>query len=189
MCEMWKPVPGFEGHYEVSNQGQVRSLSRVNAYGYRLKGRQMSLSYSGTGYLYVTLALAGERSVVHVAPLVMRVFVGPPPPGKEVCHNDGNRKNNVLTNLRYGTRKENMADRKLHGDQPFGEELPWTKLTARQVKKIRELYQPPIGRRDWGPGHRTTRKWTLVTLARRYQVSKSTISLIVQNKIWTTNKE
>jgi hypothetical protein len=103
-----------------------------------------------------------------------------------VCHNDGDRKNNALTNLRYGTRKENMADRKVHGDQPLGEALPWAKLNAKKVLKIRELYQPPafLGH-DWGPGHCTKRKWTLKALACRYQVSVALVGLVIQRKIWT----
>jgi hypothetical protein len=181
--ERWKDIPGFEGHYQASDQGRVRSLPRVTSRGLRLKQRYMSLTVTPAGYQFVTFGIDGERFVKMVAQLVMLTFVGPPPKGKEVCHNDGNKQNNVLKNLRYDTRKANMHDRKLHGEQPFGSELPWAKLTEKQVIKIRELYQPPIGR-DWGRGRSTTRKWTLTALAQRYNVSVGTIGLIINRNTW-----
>jgi hypothetical protein len=67
----------------------------------------------------------------------MLTFEGPCPEGLEVCHGDGNKGNNVLSNLRYGTRLENAMDRALHGTDPKGERNPSAKLNEEAVADIR----------------------------------------------------
>lgn len=69
---------------------------------------------TGNGYLFVNLR--GKKYRVHR--LVMATFVGPCPEGHQVCHYDGNRQNNSLSNLRYDTSKANAADKRRHGRQP-----------------------------------------------------------------------
>ena len=80
------------------------------------KGRDLSLFVSGN-YLSVKLAKAGVTRTVYVHELVLLAFVGPRPAMDERCeirHLDGDKTNNHLSNLKYGTVKENAADRKLH---------------------------------------------------------------------------
>ena len=69
--------------------------------------------------------------------LVAEAFLGPCPQGMEVCHNDGDRANNKLENLRYDTRKANHADKRVHGTLRVGDNCPASKLTAEQVLAIR----------------------------------------------------
>jgi hypothetical protein len=96
-----------------------------------------------TGHLDVMLAKDGKRTLWGIQQLVLFVFVGPPPPGMESRHLDGNPGNCSLENLCYGTHKENMADRTNHGiHRPRclrGESHRMAKLTEDQVVLIREL--------------------------------------------------
>lgn len=96
--QRWKPVVGYEGRYQVSNDGLVR-----NAWA----GRIVRPNVKGPGYLYVNIR--GISYAVHQ--LVVRAFIGPPPTDKHcVNHIDGNRQNNSATNLEWATPKENTAN-------------------------------------------------------------------------------
>ena len=118
--ESWRPIPGFEGLYEVSDQGQVKSLDRErpNKGGgtARIKGRLLKAVTNKDGYKQVDLYKNGKRRMSCVHELVCLAFHGPKPEGMEVCHNDGNRANNRLENLRYDTRSANGYDRVKHGN-------------------------------------------------------------------------
>ena len=120
--ETWKPVLGFEGHYEVSDQGRVRSLDRTVSHwrgGTRLRrGRCLKPGVAGGvgGYLHVVLMSDGKtRCNRTVHRLVLEAFVGLRPEGMQACHNDGDPHNNALSNLRWDTPASNNADKKAHG--------------------------------------------------------------------------
>lgn len=104
----WRPVPGFPG-YLVSNYGQVKSVERmVERAGQgprRVPSCILRPGPARSGHLTVVLGRGNTRQV-HA--LVLLAFVGPPPPGREVLHLDHNPRNNRLSNLRYGTRAENV---------------------------------------------------------------------------------
>lgn len=108
--EQWRPVPGFEDHYEVSDDGQVRSLPRR-----RTNGRILSQRISPAGYPLVTLKRDGEKFTREVHRLVTLAFVGARPDKSEVRHLDGDPTNNHLINLQYGTCSENHYDMVRHG--------------------------------------------------------------------------
>ena len=145
--EHWKPVNGYEGIYEVSSHGRVRSLDRVvtrsDGKVYRYKGKVLSegLSKRG-GYRLVSLWDQGKGQTRHVHSLVAEAFIGTRPEGTEVCHNDGNPANNHLDNLRYGTPSENKLDQVLHGTHyntakthcPRGHELFAENITRSAAK-------------------------------------------------------
>lgn len=115
MTEEWRPVVGFEGLYEVSSEGRVRSLDR------NVRGRHGMRRISGVllrpgiaSNDYPTVAIGrGNTRTVHS--LVAAAFIGPCPIGQEVRHRDGNRRNPRADNLRYGTRGQNIADAILSG--------------------------------------------------------------------------
>ena len=114
--EVWKPIPGYN-HYEVSNLGNVRSIDRWLRFGRTeklrfTKGRILRKCRNDGGYEQITL---NRRTGCHVHQLVLLAFVGPRPKGMEALHGDGNKANNRLDNLRYGTRSENQLDRRNHG--------------------------------------------------------------------------
>lgn len=128
--EIWKSIPGYEEHYEVSTYGSVRSKYRVLFYKNRINVHKPTLlkfdkllSYVNkkriTG-LRVTLSKDNKTERFFVHHIVMLTFVGPTPEGKEIAHNDGNPLNNHLENLRYATHTENEADKKIHGTLHHG---------------------------------------------------------------------
>lgn len=129
MNEIWRSVIGWEGLYEVSDQGRVRSLRRDT--------RTMSPGRKGSGYLYVNLARGGARRTRHVHRLVLEAFVGPCPAGCETRHLDGDPANNRLENLAWGTSAENKQDQRRHGTVVQGEARSCAKLTEEQVYEIR----------------------------------------------------
>ena len=124
MTEEWRPVLGWEGYYEVSSFGNVRSIDRVitRSDGRRrhLSGQALAPADNRRGYLYVNLARGRERKVRVVHQLVAEAFLGFRRCGFEsvVCHIDGDRHNNVVSNLRVGTQGENLLDRRRHGTDP-----------------------------------------------------------------------
>lgn len=113
--EQWLPVPGYEGVYEVSNLGRVRSLDRKDNLGRLRRGRVLKLRTDRDGYLQFH-AGGKHRRILRVHRLVLLAFEGPAPEGaNEALHGDGNPLNNALTNLRWGSRSENAVDAVVHG--------------------------------------------------------------------------
>jgi hypothetical protein len=118
--EIWKSVPGYEGQYEVSNQGRVRSLDREieqlsrqgNPYKKKLLGTMLRPGRMPAGHLSVSL---GRFNSQCVHKLVLLAFVGPAPEGCECLHDNGVPADNRLENLRWGTRSDNIRDANRHG--------------------------------------------------------------------------
>lgn len=154
--EEWRAVVGFEGLYEVSDHGRVKSLRHVIP---RL------LRASSDRYPKVNLHGNGTRSVrVHI--LVLTAFVGPAPDGMECLHADDDGHNNCLTNLRWGTHSENGDDRwDLHRKRD-GDGF---KLTADQVREIHVALA--------GGEHQKV-------IAARYGTSRGNISHIARGSTW-----
>lgn len=178
--EEWRPVVGWEGLYEVSSAGRVRSLDRFvkvsrsrraggRSYVKLLVGKLLSLNYStSNGYVSISLNRNGRAKGYSVHSLVCEAFRGPRPAGMIVAHNDGNRLHNSAGNLRYATYIENGADAVAHGMSAAGERNGQAKLTADAVRKIR---------RD---GPNTSAK----TLAERFGVSVACIRSVLLGDRW-----
>lgn len=123
--EEWRDIPGYEGCYQVSSIGRVRSLDRRarrrhhsgRQFECQLRGRVLSLQYGGTGYLQVAL---GRGNIRMVHRLVALAFIGPVPPGHEVRHRNGDKTDNSLANLAYATHVENELDKRAHGTHHLG---------------------------------------------------------------------
>lgn len=103
MNEIWKPIRGYEGFYEVSSLGNVRSLKRATTNGKVLKqGRRPN------EYLKVTLCKNNNHKTRAVHRLVAEAFIPNPNNLPEVNHKDGNKRNNSVENLEWVTREENV---------------------------------------------------------------------------------
>lgn len=141
MGEQWLPVPGYAGRYEVSDQGRVRSLERIeiDALGRRrpIAGRIL-IAVRLTGG-YAAVKLPPPRNTVRIHTLVMEAFVGPRPPDMYVLHRNGDPMDPRLTNLRYGTPSENMEDARRHGRTNAGRKNYAAKLTDERVSAARVL--------------------------------------------------
>ena len=148
MKEIWKAAPGYEGQYEVSDQGRVRTFRR-GADGRLLKPGRMP-----GGHLSVAFG-HGNSQCVHK--LVLLAFVGPAPDKHECCHNNGDPADNRLENLRWGTRGDNSRD-KVRLEEQY-------KLTVEDVKAIKLALKTPY----WGINN---------DLGKKYNVSHVTISAI-----------
>lgn len=109
--EVWKPVVGYEGYYDVSDQGRVRSMPRPKTRGGILAQK---IGKRG-GYPVVSLVKLGRQRTVAVHKLLTETFLGSRPAGAEVRHLDGNPLNCKLINLAYGSKSENMWDSVNHG--------------------------------------------------------------------------
>jgi HNH endonuclease/NUMOD4 motif len=118
--ETWLPVVGYEGLYEVSDHGWVRSLPRLAFDGNRwLKGKLLSPTRIGTGgryYFRVKLWRDGVERPVRVHHLVLEAHVGPRPAGLHGLHWDDDPLNNHVSNLRWGTDAENQRDTTRNGN-------------------------------------------------------------------------
>lgn len=114
IIEQWKPIVGYEGLYEISNLGRVKSLN------YRHTGKERILkpANNGDGYLAVNIYRNGQRKMLKVHRLVAAAFIPNPEGFEQVNHINEDKTNNCVSNLEfcdakynanYGTRTERMA--------------------------------------------------------------------------------
>ena len=171
--EEWRDIPGYEGHYQASSWGRVRSLerrARVGGGGLRT-GTERILSGRAHrhGYSSYVLRKDGKSHPYHGHVLVMRAFHGMPEPGLIICHNDSDGSNNRLDNLRYDTVKSNSADMVRAGNSLRGERCPNAVLTDAKVVDIRE-------RRSQGE--------RVSSIAKHYGVAVWAASLAIRGITW-----
>lgn len=101
--EIWKPVKGYEGEYEVSNLGRVKSLPRKTT-----SGKLLKYSDNGNGYQHLVLTKNGSQRDFYVHRLVAQTFIPNPDNLPEVNHKDENKANNCVDNLEWCNKKYNM---------------------------------------------------------------------------------
>lgn len=144
--EEWRDIPGWEGLYQASSLGRVRSLPQrrsrivtgVNQVVY-YRGRILKGYSAGVGYKGVTLYNGEAKHKESIHRLVCRTFHGPCPEGHEVAHTDGVRDHNAASNLRWATRSENHADKHKHGTALNRENSHQTRVTDEQIAIARKL--------------------------------------------------
>lgn len=173
MRERWLPVVGYEGMYEVSDLGRVRSIDRVVTSGRRWKARIRKLIRVNDGALrYLTVVLSRGSKVVcrSVHVLVLEAFSGPRPAGHQARHLNGKPHDNSFKNLKWGTPKENGQDRVLHGRSQKGAQNSQAKLTETKVARARILAK------KGSPMRR---------IAAQMNVSPGLIGKIISRKLWS----
>ena len=129
----WKFIPGHDG-YEASDQGEIRSVDRWAGRRFH-RGRVLRQFTLWNGYKTTHLGAAFINNYVHK--LVMFAFVGPPPAGHLVCHNNGKKSDNRLSNLRYDTQANNNRDKARHRyEQAWLDHAEDSQQTARITRMV-----------------------------------------------------
>jgi len=168
MCEeLWKVVAGFEGMYEVSSHGRIRSLQQKDQKGNPIF-RIMKWRFS-RGYPRVHFTKKGKSTQHCIHVLVLEAFVGPRPEGMLGCHNDGDRAYNHPHNLRWDTHEANMKDLQKHGSLA-GDRNPYSKLTEDNVHAIRKMIAEGM---------------VYGQIAEKFDVCRGTIKDIARKRSWS----
>lgn len=166
--EVWKPVLGYEGLYEVSNSGRVRALFSTS--NFHKPGRILKPWLTYNGYCQIHLMRPGEkRKAKCIHTLMLEAFVGPAPEKCEARHLNGIRNDNRPDNLAWGTHKENSEDSRRNGTMAIGERQGASKLTAKDVIAIREMRSSGM---------------SLSSIASLFSIDKSNVSAIALRKSW-----
>lgn len=172
MPEQWKPIPGYEDIYEISNYGRVRRIKPTLA----IHDERILKGFKNKqGYIKFRLCRDAVEKDAPIHRLVLMAFVSPPPfTGAECNHINGIKDDNRLVNLEWVSHGQNMKH-----SYDYLERRPTnnsgerngssTKLTTEQVLEIRRLAKLGFG---------------ATALGRQFGVSHATISEITHHKIW-----
>lgn len=180
-AESWTPAPGWEGLYEVSNHGQVRSIDRnvytkKGAFLRRMKGKLLKV-HEAAGYPSVCLTHQGKTHMVRPYHLVAKAFIGPSPgpiggrPDQwQINHKNGDRWDCRAENLEWVTGRQNRAHAELNGLKAMGASHGRALVNEKDVRDIRERYAVvPEPRR---------------VIAERYGLSKPAVDSILYGRTW-----
>ena len=176
--EIWKNINGYEGSYQVSNLGRVKSLRRIikckngvsRTINERILKQNEDMCNGTYGYLIVCLCKNCKSKFFKVHKLVLEHFINKKPKGLICCHNDGNRLNNKSDNLRWDTYKSNVQDAIKHKVFNVGEKCNLSKLSELDVKKIRKLLKE--------------NEYSNAEIAKMFSISKRNVLSIANNRIW-----
>jgi len=175
MSEVWKPIPGYEDCYAVSDRGRVKRTAHVGYWAKR-PPKPLAPRPKRDGYVTFHLCKDGIRKDRNAHRLVWEAFNGAVPAGMEINHLNGNKGDNRLTNLEVCSRSHNLQHsfRVLKRPPPnnpnYGSKNGAAKLTEADIPRIIALYQT-------GTYHQRH-------LAEMYGVSQRMISLIVRREKW-----
>lgn len=174
--EIWKDIPEYEGLYQVSNLGRVKSLNRIiksKLIGSFQKQGTIIKPHKRGNYLKVSLSKNGEINQLSVHRLVAQTFVVNPEKKPCVNHKNGDKIDNKDTNLEWMSYSENTTHSYKNGFQKvqFGSKTSQAKLNELQVLQIRQL----------------SKKITVTEIESKYNMTVSTISQIINRKLWKHN--
>lgn len=139
LTEYWLPLKDYEGLYEVSNLGRVKSLERIvkrNNYNFTKSEKILSPNISRTGYSSVLLSKQGIEKRCYLHRLVAKTFIPNTRNLPEVDHINEDKSNNTLSNLQWITHRDNSSKSSY---KTLGSKNGSSKLTIRQVSVIRHL--------------------------------------------------
>lgn len=158
--EHWKDIRGYKGLYKISDMGNVKTHYK--------KTRLLKKSTSRTGKLYVKLSKKGKTKTKYIHILVLETFVGKSE-GRIACHNNMDRTDNRLDNLRWDTKANAVIDQIKRNLHKCGPKANKAKLTVMDVKGIKSLLRANMRQCE---------------IAREYGVNQSSISDIATGKTW-----
>jgi hypothetical protein len=167
--EIWKDIENFEGYYQISNYGNIRSVERVVKHpvskNNKIKSKQKSVFRKKNSYIQVNLYKNSKVTGIVLHRLVAKAFIPNPENKPQVNHKNGNKLDNKVENLEWVTSKENI-----HHSIKTGLRKKRTgtyySLTSKQLEEIHDLFG----------------KIQQKQIALKYNVSEATISKI-KNKI------
>lgn len=167
--EIWKPVKGYEGLYEVSSLGRIKSLIIPN---YREKEIIMTPTLHGTGYNIIGLTKAGKQKIFRFHRIVAFHFCEKKKGCDVVNHLNGIKTDNKAINLEWTTVSGNTSHSFKMGLQKarMGEESNFSVLNKENILDIRSKYE--------------TKQYTQKELGRLFNISREAVSLIVNRKRW-----
>lgn len=175
--EIWKDIEGYEGYYQVSNRGRVRSLDRENTKPSNgqvcsIKGRVRRLMRTPRGYDYMFLSKGGKKKGIFVHRLVAHAFCDGYADGLVVNHIDCVTHNNIPSNLEWVTRGENNKHSFRTGRRNHrGEKGGRSKLQNADALEIRKLYNEGMKQAD---------------IARKYGINPTSIWKIVTGRTYNS---
>ena len=176
--EIWKDINGYEGIYQISNTGRLKSLKRLfirknNINPYNKEEIILKLQNNGKGYLFIRLSKNSKHKYYYIHRLVALHFIDNPSNKPAVNHKDGNKSNNNVNNLEWVTNSENQIHALETGllipKGAVGIKNTKSKLTDNDILIIREKSLEGIRGTD---------------IAKIFNVCKTTISGIKNNKTW-----
>lgn len=158
MKETWHSIPGYEGLYEISSIGRIKSLRKIK-----------NIFTAKNGYKYTTLYKNNTGTIGYLHRLMAIVFIPNPNNYPEVNHIDFDKSNNSLKNLEWCSHRYNMKHAWINNRFSLSS---WRKLTISQAEDIRKIYK--------------TEKISQDKLAKKYNVTAMTVNSIVNNKGYIT---
>lgn len=175
MSEIWKDLVGYEGLYQVSTLGNVRSVDRIERCGSffrRRKGTLLKQSINRGGYCQVHLNKDGNGCSKEVHRLIAKTFIENKYDLPEVNHIDCDKTNNSVDNLEWVSREDNTKHAMEHDLKPHGDRHKSSKLRQSQVDWIRKNFDS------------NNKKYNTKSMAERFGVSRCTIRRVVLNQSW-----
>lgn len=168
----WRWLPGYEGVYEVCEDGRIRRVDKhPQSICFRGKrGNVLSEGRNAAGYRHVVLCYKGKKKTIGVHRAVALAFHGPPPPRHECAHLDGRPSNCHKDNLKWVTRRDNHFHKRAHGTHRCGEQMRHiVKLTAAKVRKIVAIQDTD----------------SQTAIGRMFGVSQTCVAHILHGRTWT----
>lgn len=197
MKEIWKDIEGYEGLYQISNLGRVKSLDRECKHSLggnrKVSRRILKAEINKQGYLRIGLSYIGKRKKIFVHKLVAEAFIPNPENKPQVNHKNGIKSDNRVSNLEWSTRSENLHHAYNTGlinkeeqakisiknlqkaqkisKQFWGEKIHSAKLTEKDIIEIRHIFD--------------TKQMNNKELAKKYNITVQHMRKITSRKSWT----
>lgn len=168
---IWTAIDGFPD-YVVSERGDVMRVS--GGQGAQIGKTLTWHTSTSSGYANVRMRKHGKTYSVNVHKLVSRAFLGPMPEGMQVRHLDGQKMNNHLSNLAYGTASENAQDKVAHGRSMYGAKNRHAKIDFASAQQIRQLLKDGA---------------KVKNVAEMFALSNSTVFRIASGEYWKPERE
>jgi hypothetical protein len=170
--EIWKDIPKYEGLYQASNFGRIKSITRMDSIGRKRIGKILVLC--GNPYQHVMLSKNGIVKLIRVHKIIANLFVKNPFNKPQINHRNGIKADNSAKNLEHCTQSENNKHSFKEGlKKPTcltGEKNPAAKLKINDIKYIRDTFK--------------NQKYSRQELANQFHIHISHLNRIIRNEVW-----